>query len=325
MGKFNLGGALGSDLLNETSKAMRISQDFNVIPIDINLIDPSEDNEGMSLDDIEELAQSILDNGLDQNLVIIPADNGRYKCLSGHRRRLALLSLIEKGHNEFSNVPCLIKNIDDVKFNISQHGKEKFALLTTNIQRRNNTVADNLKLMQLADEVFEEMKQAGEPVGKRREWIAQTLGVSASTVRDLTAIDKKATEKVKQAIEEDKVPLTVATEIVQLPEEQQDKLIEEKKEETPLSVSDVKEFVEKETKKKIVASTEEKPKKSDVYAVGLEQDADEFINKLKAQKKIRKTAYLKKTDYDKVIIAQGIIFKQLEKIEKILRDNQAES
>ena len=28
MGKFNLGGALGSDLLNETSKAMRISQDF---------------------------------------------------------------------------------------------------------------------------------------------------------------------------------------------------------------------------------------------------------------------------------------------------------
>lgn len=116
------------------------------------------------------------------------------------------MSLIEKGHNEFSNVPCLIKNIDDVKFNISQHGKEKFALLTTNIQRRNNTVADNLKLMQLADEVFEEMKQAGEPVGKRREWIAQTLGVSASTVRDLTAIDKKATEKVKQAIEEDKVP-----------------------------------------------------------------------------------------------------------------------
>lgn len=65
--------------------------------------------------------------------------------------------------------------------------------------------------------LFEEMKQAGEPVGKRREWIAQTLGVSASTVRDLTAIDKKATEKVKQAIEEDKVPLTVATEIAQLP------------------------------------------------------------------------------------------------------------
>lgn len=39
MGKFNLGGALGSDLLNETSKAMKISQDFNVIPIDINLIE----------------------------------------------------------------------------------------------------------------------------------------------------------------------------------------------------------------------------------------------------------------------------------------------
>lgn len=34
---------------------------------------------------------------------------------------------------------------------------------------------------------------------------------------------------------------------------------------------------------------------------------------------------LNKTDFDKIVAAQQIIYKQLEKIEKILRDNQAES
>lgn len=324
MGKFNLG--IGSDLLNEASKAMRVAQDFNVIPVDINLIDPSEDNEGMSLDDIEELAQSILENGLDQNLVVIQTANGRYKCLSGHRRRLALLSLIEQGHSEYSNVPCLIKNLDGVNLNISQQGKEKFALLTTNIQRRNNTVSDNLKLMQLADEVFEEMKKAGESVGKRREWIAETLGVSGSTVRDLTAIDKKATDKVKQAIDENKIPLTVATEIVQLEEEQQDQIIDEvATEKETLSVADVEIFKTERIKKQRPASTSESSAKASYYTDELVAKTDDFISSLKKQKKQSEKAVLKKTDFDKVVIAQGIISKQLEKIEKILNQNQADS
>lgn len=324
MGKFNLG--IGADLLNEASKAMRVAQDFNVIPVDINLIDPSEDNEGMSLDDIEELAQSILENGLDQNLVVIQTANGRYKCLSGHRRRLALLSLINQGHTEYSNVPCLIKNLDGVNLNISQQGKEKFALLTTNIQRRNNTVSDNLKLMQLADEVFEEMKKAGESVGKRREWIAETLGVSGSTVRDLTAIDKKATDKVKQAIDENKIPLTVATEIVQLEEEEQNQIIEEvAAEKETLSVADVETFKAEKIKKQNSTTATKNNSNNKFYTTELSAKTDDFISSLKKQKKQAENAVLKKTDYDKVVIAQGIISKQLEKIEKILKENQTNS
>ena len=154
MAKFNLG--LGEGLLNETSKAMKTSKEFNIIPIDINLIDPSEDNNGMSLDDIDELAQAILENGMDQNLVVIPKADGHYKLMTGHRRRLALLKLVNEGHDEFSQVPCLVKDLDNIKFDISQSAKEKFALITTNIQNRNRTLADNLHLMKLADDVFQE-------------------------------------------------------------------------------------------------------------------------------------------------------------------------
>lgn len=321
MGKFNLG--IGSQMLNEASKAMQTSQNFNVIPIELNLIDPSEDNEGMSLDDIDELAQSILDNGLDQNLVVVRATNGRFTLLSGHRRRLALLKLVEQGHTQYSNVPCLVKDLDSVNLNISQQGKEKFALLTTNIQRRNNTVSDNLKLMQLADEVFEEMKASGQSIGKRREWIAETLGISGSTVRDLTSIDRKTTDKVKQAIDSGKVPLTVATELAQMSEDSQDQFIDEvAKDKDILTASDIETF--KKTSVKENKNTSNNSQKKS-YSDELSEDADIFINSLKAQKKQSSNALLRKADYNKIKTAQEIIYKQLKKIDAILNANQSEN
>ncbi len=321
MAKFNLG--LGEGLLNETSKAMKTSKEFNIIPIDINLIDPSEDNNGMSLDDIDELAQSILENGMDQNLVVIPKADGHYKLMTGHRRRLALLKLVNEGHDEFSQVPCLVKDLDNIKFDISQSAKEKFALITTNIQNRNRTLADNLHLMKLADDVFEELKKAGVDTGKRREWVANQLGVSPSTVRDLTAIEKKATPEVKKAIEENKIPLTAATEIVQHSEEQQNEILTKSAEQDePISVETVKKIV----KEKKSSSSELKPAKKtkQSYADELEKDADSFISNLRAQKKSAKTAMLNKTDYDKIVAAQNIIYKQLQKIDDILRLNQSD-
>lgn len=322
MSKFNLG--LGSGLLNEASQAMKTSKEFNVIPLDINLIDPSEDNNGMSLDDIDELAQSILENGMDQNLVVLQKPDGRYKLLTGHRRRLALLKLVNEGHNEYSQAPCLVKNLDNIKFDISQSAKEKFALITTNIQGRNRTLADNLHLMKLADEVFKELKAAGIDTGKRREWVANQLGVSPSTVRDLTAIEKKAAPEVKQAIAEDKIPLTAATEIVQHSDEEQKKIIEKSvAQDEPISAETVKKIVAENKTPKSTSNLTKKTKKS--YADELQKDADSFIDNLKSQKKNAKTAMLNKTDFDKIVAAQQIIYKQLEKIEKILRDNQAES
>lgn len=322
MAKFNLG--LGEGLLNETSKAMKTSKEFNIIPIDVNLIDPSEDNNGMSLDDIDELAQSILENGMDQNLVVIPKADGHYKLMTGHRRRLALLKLVNEGHDEFSQVPCLVKDLDNIKFDISQSAKEKFALITTNIQNRNRTLADNLHLMKLADDVFEELKKAGVDTGKRREWVANQLGVSPSTVRDLTAIEKKATPEVKKAIEENKIPLTAATEIVQHSEEQQNEILTKSAEQDePISVETVKKIV----KEKKPSSSESKPAKKtkQSYADELEKDADSFISNLRAQKKSAKTAMLNKTDYDKIVAAQNIIYKQLQKIDDILRLNQSDN
>lgn len=322
MGKFNLG--LGNGLLNEVSQAMKASKEFNVIPIDINLIDPSEDNNGMSLDEIDELAQSILENGMDQNLVVIPKADGRYKLMTGHRRRLALLKLVNEGHGEFSQVPCLVKDLDNIKFDISQSAKEKFALITTNIQNRKRTLADNLHLMKLADEVFAELRKAGVDTGKRREWVAAQLGISPSSVRDMTAIEKKATPAVKKAIEENKLPLTAATEIVQHSEEQQNKIIEQSEgQNEPISVETVKKIVEEKKAKPSAAKPANKKTKQS-YADELEKDADSFISNLRAQKKSAKTAMLNKTDYDKIVAAQNIIYRQLQKIDDILRLNQSD-
>ena len=60
--------------------------------------------------DIEELAQSILLSGkILQNAVVTAADeSGNYTIIAGHRRRLACQKLVEEGHTEFAEIPCMV-------------------------------------------------------------------------------------------------------------------------------------------------------------------------------------------------------------------------
>lgn len=327
MSKFSGLSKIGDDLLSEASKAMKTAADFSIVPIALNLIDPNEDNKDMSLDDIPELAQSILDNGLDQNLVVLPQSNGRYKLLTGHRRRLALLSLVEQGHTEYTQVPCLIKNLDTIHFDISEQGKEKFALMTTNIQRRTNTLKDNLALMRLADDVFDEIKQTGASIGSRREWIAEQLGVSPSTVRDLTHIQNNASPAIQKAIDKDNLPLTVATEISRMKQEEQEQLAAEQTEKLPaMSVTDIKNFKEKKAKEKAQQELESKSQplsNNDLPYMYGKSDIDRLkdqINKCTVSAILKNGGLvLQQKEREKIIQSEIAIQKQIEKIQTVLK------
>lgn len=227
MAKFNLTKGLGSSLLNDASKASKRAEDFKVVPLDIELLDPNEENEGMSLDDIDELAQSILDNGLDQNFVVVPKSNGRYKILTGHRRRLACLKLIADGHEEWKYVPCLIKDISKITLNLSDSSKELYALLTTNLERRKNTLRDEIKMLEIANAIFDELTANGEDVGQRRKWVAERLGVSDSKVKILDYINYYAEPAIKKEIDDNNISHSVANEIAHLSAEEQQAIQEE--------------------------------------------------------------------------------------------------
>lgn len=305
--KFNLTKGIGDGLLNDASKASKRADEFKVVPLSIELLDPNEDNEGMSLDNIEELAQSILENGLDQNFVVIPKGNGHYKILTGHRRRLACMKLIEDGHSEWKFVPCLIKNIDKITLPLSDTAKEKYALLTTNLERRKNTLSDNLKMLTLANEIFDELLANGEDVGQRRKWVAERLGVSDSNVKILNFIEGHSTDSIKLEIEQDRVSPTVANEIAHLSPEEQDELLQEKKDDLPtMKAEDVTTWKkEKALKKKteeaaaennhVITSSFYKGTKTSIDSQiallenGLEVNNKEFDNIMKLQEKIQKS------------------------------------
>ena len=111
--KFNL-----TDLLNSRSKELgEVSggqqekskagqQDNTVINIDVHDLVPSQEN-FYHVDD--ELKRSIELVGILQPLLVSRSENGKYRVIAGHRRRLAVLSLLEEGKEEMRFVPCVFK------------------------------------------------------------------------------------------------------------------------------------------------------------------------------------------------------------------------
>lgn len=309
MAKFNLTKGIGSNLLNDVSKANKQAEDFKVIPLDINLLDPNEDNEGMSLDDIEELAQSILDNGLDQNFVVVPKRNGRYKILTGHRRRLACLKLIAEGHEEWKYVPCLIKDITKITLNLSDTAKERYALLTTNLERRKNTLRDEMKMLDLANSIFDELVANGEDVGQRRKWVAERLGVSDSKVKILDYIQGHAEPEIKKEIDKNRITPTVANEIAHLNKEEQRALHAEKNNELPeMKAEDInkwkkereikkhEEIAKKESKHVLTSAVYSEAKNSIEQQIpllehGIEVTDEEYQRLIKMQETVKKTLF----------------------------------
>ena len=116
-GKFNL-----TDLLNSRSReleeagagkqeesAEQQAEGNTVVNIDVHDLVPSQDN-FYHVDD--ELKRSIELVGILQPLLVSRPENGKYKVIAGHRRRLAALSLLEEGKEEMRFVPCVFKKED---------------------------------------------------------------------------------------------------------------------------------------------------------------------------------------------------------------------
>lgn len=81
---------------------------MNIQNIDINLIDQHPENPRKDLGDLTELANSIKESGIHQNLTVVKKGKHfeRYTCIIGHRRLAAakLAGLTE--------VPCHVADMD---------------------------------------------------------------------------------------------------------------------------------------------------------------------------------------------------------------------
>lgn len=217
MAKFNL-----NDLMNNQSKeAGKERVVFKIELLPIEQLQPSIMNQ-YSVQDVTELKASIELTGLQQNLLVRPSQSG-YEVLSGHRRLKAMQALYAEGNEQFAHVPCKIeRTMDDVQAELQ--------LLLANSTTRELTDYEKTYQAQRLQELLQDLKDSGHKItGRKREIVAQLMGVSSSQVARMESINKKLSPELKEEFSEGDINITTAYELSRLPEAVQQEVAEDKK------------------------------------------------------------------------------------------------
>ena len=157
--KKGLGRGLSS-LLGDSSQKV----ETNKIPIQNILRNQSQPRKNFNKSSLEELANSIKEQGVIQPIVVRPSSsqNGKYEIIAGERRWLASQNA---GLHE---VPVVILNVDDVK-------SLEFAIVE-NVQRQDlNPVEESRGYQRLVDDFNYNQDKLSKFIGKSRSYIANSL------------------------------------------------------------------------------------------------------------------------------------------------------
>ncbi len=215
-----------------TEKEMAVNN-FNVVLKNIDELVPDEDNEhkpeDITEESIAELKASILAVGLLQNFAVQAHSN---KLIGGHRRLAALKELVAEGHKEFQFAPCVIKDYDriDIK-GLSFKQKEDYGRIICN-QQAEFSPGELMKSIRTLEDIYKSAREAGDErfkgFSRSRDFVAKELNIATATLSRLKSIDSKATEKVKEALEEKLITQEEALTLTKESAEVQDAIIEKK-------------------------------------------------------------------------------------------------
>lgn len=239
MGRFNL-----NQILNDASRQAAEGggntrprpAESEIKKISVFDLVPSEEN-FYSMREIEELKAAIEIAGkVLQNLVVVPLENGKYKVISGHRRRLASMSLAEDGKPQYEFVTCAVEPTEDAAED--QEIRDGLNLIVTNSQRE-KTAWDKIEEVRYLRDVLEKAKTrprfvavlqkivatafGGEEVQTdgTRDFIAKVLHTSTSQIGRYDTIIRHLSPEFKAELKEDRINLSTAYELAGLPEEDQ--------------------------------------------------------------------------------------------------------
>lgn len=224
-----------SQLMNDQSKeaGSKERMAFKVEFISIERLHPSKMNK-YSVQDVAELKSSIELMGLQQNL-LVRAKDGNYEVISGHRRLKAMEELYADGNEQFKRIPCkIMRTTDDVQAELQ--------LLLANSTTRELSDYEKTYQAERLQELLQELKDSGHKfTGRRREIVADLMGVSSSQVARMDSINKNLSPELKEEFSEGGINITTAYELSRLPEEVQKEVLEEQPEGQPLTPGIAKE------------------------------------------------------------------------------------
>lgn len=270
------------DIMNGATRAAVEGVDnYEAITLNLDEIKVTKHNR-YSMDDLEELATSILMDGLQEPL-IIGRVNGEYLLSGGHRRREALVILQNEGHTEITqNIPCRFKDMTETQFRLS--------LLIGNTFNRKMTDYD---LMNQAADWKEVLTQARKEKllvleeGKRvRDYVAAVLGEKPTKIAQLEAINNNATEEVKEQFEKGNMKITSAYETSRLSEDAQKEVAAAVEAGADIKSEEIKQMSEEKKKKRKTA--EDIAKEQNVSDTDTSEEEKANAKKLHAVKMLEK-------------------------------------
>ena len=244
--------------------------------IDVEDLVPSEDN-FYSMSAIEELAGLIeLSGGVKQPALVSPLGGGKYRVISGHRRRLASLRLVKEGKEVYRKMPCLVEEPQAVDAKDAAEAAElrevdeAILLITTNGQREKtdwDKVQEATRLRALLDQ-----KRRFEKVpGETRKIIAEWLGTTPAQVGRYDSIEKHLIQELRDWLQRGWIGISVAYELSTLPADVQENVAAEfrGKGASFLSLEDVRRWKEHAAQK--ACEPEHPPRNAEQSAVEAEQ------------------------------------------------------
>ena len=186
--------------------------------IRLELIDDDAKN-FYATDEIESLARNIATVGLLDPLRIRddPDSEGRYKLVSGHRRRLALNLLVQDDPERWGEVACIH---DQMAFSPTM---QQLRLIFANSDNRKKSDADiSEEAVQTEQLLYKLAEEEGyEFPGRMRDHVAKIVGVSKSKLARLKVIREKLAENWQPDFKKGKLNESVAYELAQMPKAHQ--------------------------------------------------------------------------------------------------------
>ena len=224
---------------------------------------------------IDELAESIcLAGKVLQNAVVTEADaQGNHTILAGHRRLLACQKLVEEGHKEFAEMPCMVIP------GLDEH-MQVLILIQSNSTTRVLSEAEKMRQAERATEILTKIKRKKKIPGRVRDIVAKMLKMTTGQLARYNVISKSLkNQELRAAFEQGKMGATAAYEAARLGAKGQAELAAKMATdgESSLSIRDVaeqrkKEEVERKSDESVTESEklmQEVPKSEEKVAEGV--------------------------------------------------------
>ena len=201
---------------------------------DIYDLIPSKGN-FYSVEDVQDLKQSIELLGVLQPLLVTDEEeDGKRRIIAGHRRRLAVMQLVDEGKERFRRVPILIKPKKNAII-------DRLALIMAN-RFREKTDWERMTEALETEKLVLELKESMNIPGRTRDLLAEIIETSPAQVGRYKAIYNNIIPELMAEFKANRIVVSVIYEVSGLPEDYQKQAAEVFRENEVLTLSDIKQL-----------------------------------------------------------------------------------